>query len=339
MVATTATSQFPTLPAALAIAVDEAEDAMPELPPLSWDAGYADVTAELLEDDDDDMSWLAAASGGRGSGCFGRSSLEDLAMAVGGGQRKRSSANLLPGTHTFSSDDCLAALDAIAEANAGGGAAAVAAAMVLAPVPQARRVGRSCTVDGMHQLHTHGLQQPQPQRAQSAPTSPFLSMASLSIHSNPSTPGCTPPGSPGPIRSGSRTPKGFWSASPAAWPLTIDTSTPPTPTLTMHMPMPTYGGVPQPAAAAAAEVEHCDCPIFKDIEGEWITRLSDMPIVTLNAFIKKVNMSKADAADLKKVRRQRKNKVYTKNSRERRAGKRQSQPQPRPASPTEESYR
>ena len=77
--------------------------------------------------------------------------------------------------------------------------------------------------------------------------------------------------------------------------------------------------------------------IFKDIEGEWITRLSDMPTVTINAFIKKVNMSKADAADLKKVRRQRKNKVYTKNSRERRAGKRQSQP--RPVSPTEELAR
>jgi hypothetical protein len=125
---------------------------------------------------------------------------------------------------------------------------------------------------------------------------PLLSMAALSIQS---TSALTPPGSPGPIRSGSRTPKSVrQSPFSAAWPLDQK---------------PAQQQQQQPAEGP------CDVSIYKDGEGCWITRLSDMPIVELNAFIKQVQMSKKDAADLKKVRRARKNTVYTKRSRERRS--------------------
>lgn len=51
----------------------------------------------------------------------------------------------------------------------------------------------------------------------------------------------------------------------------------------------------------------------------WCNFLTDLPTVELNAFLRNSEFSKDDITDLKKVRRQRKNKVYTKRSRIRKA--------------------
>lgn len=58
---------------------------------------------------------------------------------------------------------------------------------------------------------------------------------------------------------------------------------------------------------------------YKEIDGTWTTILTDLPTIELNAFLKRSDFSKEELADLKKVRRQRKNQIYTKRSRDRRS--------------------
>lgn len=58
---------------------------------------------------------------------------------------------------------------------------------------------------------------------------------------------------------------------------------------------------------------------YKEADGTWSTILSDLPTIELNAFLKRCDFTKEETSDLKKVRRQRKNQVYTKRSRDRRS--------------------
>ena len=58
---------------------------------------------------------------------------------------------------------------------------------------------------------------------------------------------------------------------------------------------------------------------YKEADGTWSTILSDLPTIELNAFLKRCDFTKEETLDLKKVRRQRKNQVYTKRSRDRRS--------------------
>lgn len=62
----------------------------------------------------------------------------------------------------------------------------------------------------------------------------------------------------------------------------------------------------------------------KNVAGLWNTVLTDLPTIELNAFLKQSHFGKSEIVDLKKVRRQRKNAVYTKRSRARRTHRRQN---------------
>merc|ERR1711937_555308 len=62
-----------------------------------------------------------------------------------------------------------------------------------------------------------------------------------------------------------------------------------------------------------------DARDYKDGDGVWTTVLTALGTIDLNCFIKYSRFSKEEIADLKRVRRSRKNAVYTKRSRARRA--------------------
>lgn len=60
---------------------------------------------------------------------------------------------------------------------------------------------------------------------------------------------------------------------------------------------------------------------YKDEDGQWAFSLTELPTVELNAFLKRSTFAAVEITDLKRVRRQRKNKVYTKRSRVRKAAR------------------
>lgn len=60
---------------------------------------------------------------------------------------------------------------------------------------------------------------------------------------------------------------------------------------------------------------------YKDEDGQWAFSLTELPTVELNAFLKRSTFTAVEITDLKRVRRQRKNKVYTKRSRVRKAAR------------------
>lgn len=58
-----------------------------------------------------------------------------------------------------------------------------------------------------------------------------------------------------------------------------------------------------------------DAASYRDEHGSWACAVTELPTVDLNIFLKRTRFTKDEVADLKKVRRARKNQVYTKRSR------------------------
>jgi hypothetical protein len=263
---------------------DEGTAALPRL--LTW--GDDELASPPMADEDED-GWALSDSGFTGEPellgpSSGRPRSSDL-------HRRRPSANVFPEARLLSPNDCFAALDdCLAAFGELGGLSSEAPPrrfdpMVLASGSQHAQGHATLVAAAARSMPSNADSEHRQRRTQSYPGSPSLSMAALSIHSRPSTPAHSRPATP--AHSSSSTP------------------------------VPTPPGSPGPIRSVSRS-NAGDGSNYKDNDGCWITRLSDMPIVELNAFIKQVQMGKKDAADLKKVRRQRKNILYTKRSRERR---------------------